>query len=549
MTTGLPWHAQPPLASDPTSVGPYRVLGRIAQGPAGPVLLSRAVGGAWVALHLPDPATVQGTWPEPAAREQAKKRLRARFTAVAEHAAAAAHPALCAVLDVGVIGDGSVGDGLPYLVTEYVDGPTLAQEVAERGPLSSTELNRVAVTLLDLLASPAGADIRAGVQSAPAAEEIVLSLAGPRVVSLGLTSRPPDGKAAADPAGTAWARVVAFASTGQLAPPGWPRRSAAVAGTRRRGSPAVDRTTAAVLDALPHGRARTAMRAAVAGAPWLPDVAAPAEQPRALAAGIARPAPPRPGWPFRSVRTAEAVRTTKAALAAEPARTAEPARAAEPALVDGRRPRPAARWRPVSAAALCAVTAVAVAAVAGPSAGPITATAAARTTAVLPEPAAADRPAPPLPERPRRGATPRPAAEEAEVPGAGTAVAPGSSASMPPTGATEATEPALPAQLPQAPPRVAAAAEVAPGPQAPRPRPARVPQHAVRPAPDARPVPGAAAVAQPAPPAPPPPAAAAGTGPAGAAVTPAAPNPPPPAPGPTSGLTPVQISVVPLAPR
>jgi eukaryotic-like serine/threonine-protein kinase len=72
---------------------------------------------------------------------------RARFLHEARAAAAVADPRVVAVYDVGEEG------GRPYLVMEWVDGPSLADELAERGPLPAEEVQHVASDALSALSS------------------------------------------------------------------------------------------------------------------------------------------------------------------------------------------------------------------------------------------------------------------------------------------------------------------------------------------------------------------------------------------------------------
>jgi serine/threonine-protein kinase len=62
---------------------------------------------------------------------------RARFLREARAAAGLLHPNVVTVFDVGAV-DGSITDeaATPYLAMELVDGPSLAQVLAERGPLA-----------------------------------------------------------------------------------------------------------------------------------------------------------------------------------------------------------------------------------------------------------------------------------------------------------------------------------------------------------------------------------------------------------------------------
>jgi serine/threonine protein kinase len=64
----------------------------------------------------------------------ADESLRRRFTREAQLAAGLSHPNVVQVFDVGE------ADGRPYIVMEYVDGPTLAERLAAEGPLPPTEV-------------------------------------------------------------------------------------------------------------------------------------------------------------------------------------------------------------------------------------------------------------------------------------------------------------------------------------------------------------------------------------------------------------------------
>lgn len=586
--TALPRRVRPLLDGDPSTIGPYAVLGRIAQGPGGLVFLSRAVGGAQVALRVPEPPPTiseRDSEPPPTATGQgpdAARRLRAhlceRFAAAANSARAAAGPHRCAVLDSGVVApdpdihlpasasaDGGAEPaalsrfaGLPYLVTEFVDGPTLAREVAERGPLSPAELHVLASALLDGLRAARRAGGPAGDLCVPTPDDIVLSLTGPRLVNLGLgtTARPGGDDGPPDPAVAAWARVVALAGTGCLPPPGWPNSGGMD-----------DPATVAVLNAMPRGPVRTVLRDALtsprpvstpartaggsSGSGTGAEIATERD-----AAGLARldrlraSLDDRPGMPVRGRRRAGSrsrspVRQAREVIGAGAAgeiRRAAGSGSGSEGVRSGDAARGRWRWRPVAAGVMTAVTVVAVAASTGPSSGPTAVVAGATVPlAGAPRSTPVPTPVPDQPGDPRRPGGARvvpapPPAEPApppEEPGAAEQPAvtePGTPLSQPPSGPTASggtggsparARPPGPAGRP-APVRLAVAA--------PTPESATTPHASTPPA------------------APMPPAAAAG---AGAGPAPNGPGPAPAStpPTPTSGLTPVQIGVVPLSPR
>lgn len=217
MDVTLPRHATAPRQEDPARIGPYAVLGRLGTGEIRPVYLARSSYGQWLAVHT--------VYPTDATRAE----VRDAFQLDAERARAIDSPHVTRVLDTSV--DGHV----PYLVSEFVDGPTLDEEIAARGPLSGVELRRVAVAV----ASAVDAFTRARiVHSRLTPSDVILGVTGPRVVDLGLSGRMRElivsanragrrasSSAAADdvrpapsPTNTAdvfaWGAVVAYAATG-----------------------------------------------------------------------------------------------------------------------------------------------------------------------------------------------------------------------------------------------------------------------------------------------------------------------------------------------
>jgi serine/threonine-protein kinase len=74
---------------------------------------------------------------------------RARFLREARAAAALVHPNVVTVFDIGAVDGPLTGDGTtPYIAMELVDGPSLAQVIADRGPLSVTDAVEVARQIL-----------------------------------------------------------------------------------------------------------------------------------------------------------------------------------------------------------------------------------------------------------------------------------------------------------------------------------------------------------------------------------------------------------------
>lgn len=211
----MPVTVSPPRPGDPPEIGGHRVLGRLGSGGQGVVYLAESGSGERVAvkvLHASgDPES------DAALRREAEVLPRVASFCTAQ------------VLQVGT------ADGLPYIVSEFIEGPTLQQAVAERGPLRGQELRRLAIGTVTALA----AIHRAGVvhrDLKPA--NVLLGPDGPRVIDFGI-ARAFDPEAAratgegvlgtpaymapeqlwgapAAPAADmfAWAGVVVFAATG-----------------------------------------------------------------------------------------------------------------------------------------------------------------------------------------------------------------------------------------------------------------------------------------------------------------------------------------------
>jgi hypothetical protein len=183
---------------DPRRVGRYRLTGRMdgfARGNMArqDVFLAQRVDGEAVMAAFPG----TGRADDAAARD--------RF--VAEARVARNIPPFCVarILDAGVEGS------QPYLITEFVPGPTLAEVIRTEGPLPPAEVRALAVGCATGISSIHQAGLVHG-QFAP--DMVVVGRDGPRVVHFSTT--PPYG--AATPAADilAWAQVVAFAASGHL---------------------------------------------------------------------------------------------------------------------------------------------------------------------------------------------------------------------------------------------------------------------------------------------------------------------------------------------
>ncbi|MCK2215867.1 serine/threonine protein kinase [Actinomadura sp. ATCC 31491] len=216
--TGEP---RPLRDGDPRRIGGYRLTGVLGEGGQGVVYLSR--------ISLDRPVAVKTLH----ARLADDAEARERFLRESEITRRVAAFCTARVLDAGV------EDGRPYLVSEYVRGPSLDALVATDGPRTGGGLDRLAITTLTALQ----AIHRAGVVHRDLKpSNVLMGPEGPVVIdfgiarmlehsttaSSGLVGTPPYmapellGGAPAGPASDvfAWAATLVYAATGHRAFPG-----------------------------------------------------------------------------------------------------------------------------------------------------------------------------------------------------------------------------------------------------------------------------------------------------------------------------------------
>ena len=207
----------PLRASDPREVGGYRLLGRLGEGGQGVVFLALSSTGTRAAVKLLPPTT--------------DPQVRSRF--LKEVAAAQQVAGFCTapVLDAGIF------ERRPFIVSEYVSGPSLVEVIQQHGPRSGVVLERIAVATLTALGAVHAVgmvhrDFKPG--------NVLLGPNGPVVIDFGLAAVPgmtTTGLSGHVAVGTpafmapeqlsgarvtaaadmwAWAVTIAFAGTGEL---------------------------------------------------------------------------------------------------------------------------------------------------------------------------------------------------------------------------------------------------------------------------------------------------------------------------------------------
>ncbi|MGP4026820.1 serine/threonine-protein kinase [Actinomadura sp. 3N407] len=154
--------AHPLDHDDPRTIGRYRLTGRLGEGGQGVVYLGEGPSGERVAVKM---------------LKTTDAAARGRFAREMQAARQVAPFCTAAVLD------SSAGGEAPYVVSEFIDGPSLQQRVVENGPLRGGDLERLAVNTASALAAIHGAGI---VHRDLKPANVLLGPDGPRVVDFGI---------------------------------------------------------------------------------------------------------------------------------------------------------------------------------------------------------------------------------------------------------------------------------------------------------------------------------------------------------------------------
>ena len=152
-------------AGDPNVIGEYKPLRRLGQGTMGTVYLAHGPDGGKVALKV-----VRPEWAH-------DENFLRRFSQEAKHASRVDATYTAKVVAV------STDSTYPYLATEFIDGPTLEDEVNQNGPLSPSGAKAVAIGTAAALIAIHDAGI---VHRDLKPSNVMLSRFGPRVIDFGI---------------------------------------------------------------------------------------------------------------------------------------------------------------------------------------------------------------------------------------------------------------------------------------------------------------------------------------------------------------------------
>ena len=182
---------QPLGVDEPTSVGRYRLLGRLGSGGMGRVYLGRSAGGRTVAVKI--------VHPHFALDEEFRARFRREVTAARRVGGGAwTAPVLDADPEAPV----------PWVATAYAAGPSLSAAVAEHGALPDHTVRALGAGLAEALAAVHGLGL---VHRDVKPSNVLLTLDGPVLIDFGI-ARATDGTASLTSTG------VSVGSPGYMSP-------------------------------------------------------------------------------------------------------------------------------------------------------------------------------------------------------------------------------------------------------------------------------------------------------------------------------------------
>jgi outer membrane protein assembly factor BamB len=165
--SAVPADIEPLRPSDLTTIGPYRLLGRLGAGGMGEVFLGRDRAGRLAAVKLVHDAFAG----DPTFRARFAREVRiARSVRVASAAA---------------VIDADPDAPVPWLATEYIQGPSLEALVAAQGPMAESVAGALAARLAATLAELHGTGV---VHRDVKPSNVLIAPDGPRLIDFGIAS-------------------------------------------------------------------------------------------------------------------------------------------------------------------------------------------------------------------------------------------------------------------------------------------------------------------------------------------------------------------------
>jgi hypothetical protein len=156
---------RPLSPGDPQRLGRYTLVGRLGEGGMGTVYLADTPDG--------EPVAIKVIRPDLAHDDQFRRRFRSEVDRARQV------PPFC----TAEVLDADTDSETPYLVVEYVDGPSLTAVVKGKGPLSPSNLHGLAIGVATALTAIHGAGV---VHRDLKPANVLLAAGSPKVIDFGI---------------------------------------------------------------------------------------------------------------------------------------------------------------------------------------------------------------------------------------------------------------------------------------------------------------------------------------------------------------------------